>query len=130
MIDIIEQVKFNENGLVPAIVQDYNSGEILMFAWMNKTSLKLTIKTNYAVYYSRSRAKIWQKGEKSGHTQEVKEILCDCDCDVILLSVIQNGGISCHTGRKTCFFRKLINNNWQNIADVIKNPAEIYGKNK
>ena len=123
----IDTIQFNETGMVPAIAQDHISGEILMMAWMNKEALSLSIETQQAVYYSRSRQKLWFKGEESGHNQEIIEIFTDCDHDVILLKVKQNGGIACHTGRANCFFNKLDNNKWINIADVIKDPKEIYG---
>jgi len=123
----IETIQFNETGMVPAIAQDHITGEILMMAWMNKEALSLSIETQQAVYYSRSRQKLWFKGEESGHNQEIIEIFTDCDHDVILLKVKQNGGIACHTGRANCFFNKLDNNNWVSIADVIKDPKEIYG---
>ncbi len=123
----IETIQFNETGMVPAIAQDHITGEILMMAWMNKEALSLSIETQQAVYYSRSRQKLWFKGEDSGHSQEIIEIFTDCDYDVILLKVKQNGGIACHTGRANCFFNKLENDKWICIADVIKNPKEIYG---
>ena len=122
----IETIQFNETGMVPAIAQDHISGEILMMAWMNKEALSLSIETQQAVYYSRSRQKLWFKGEESGHSQEIIEIFTDCDHDVILLKVKQNGGIACHTGRANCFFNKLENDQWVSIADVIKDPKEIY----
>ena len=123
----IETIQFNETGMVPAIAQDHITGKILMMAWMNKEALSLSIETQQAVYYSRSRQKLWFKGEKSGHSQEIIEIFTDCDYDVILLRVKQNGGIACHTGRANCFFNKLDNNEWVSISDVIKDPKEIYG---
>ena len=123
----LEQIQFDDNGLIPAIAQDFETGEILMFAWMNEESLALTIEKQQAVYYSRSRKKLWFKGEESGHTQLIKEIYTDCDNDVILLKVKQVGGIACHTGRKSCFFQKLDNNDWQSVADVLKDPKDIYG---
>ena len=123
----LEQIQFDKDGLIPATAQDFETGEILMFAWMNKESLALTIEKQQAVYYSRSRKKLWFKGEESGHTQLIKEIYTDCDNDVILLKVEQVGGIACHTGRKSCFFQKLDNNNWQSVADVLKDPKDIYG---
>ena len=123
----IETIQFNETGMVPAIAQDHITGEILMMAWMNKEALSLSIETHQAVYYSRSRQELWFKGEKSGHSQEIIEIFTDCDHDVILLKVKQNGGIACHTGRANCFFNKLENDKWVSISDVIKNPKEIYG---
>jgi len=123
----IETIQFNESGMVPAIAQDHISGEILMMAWMNKEALSLSIETQQAVYYSRSRQKLWFKGEESGHSQEIIEIFTDCDHDVILLKVKQNGGIACHTGRTNCFFNKLENGKWVSISDVIKDPKKIYG---
>jgi len=123
----IETIQFNETGMVPAIAQDHITGEILMMAWMNKEALSLSIETQQAVYYSRSRKKLWFKGEESGHSQEIIEIFTDCDHDVILLKVKQNGGIACHTGRANCFFNKLKNDKWVSIADVIKDPKKIYG---
>ena len=123
----IETIQFNETGMVPAIAQDHITGEILMMAWMNKEALSLSIETQQAVYYSRSRKKLWFKGEESGHSQEIIEIFTDCDYDVILLKVKQNGGIACHTGRANCFFNKLKNDKWVSIADVIKDPKKIYG---
>jgi phosphoribosyl-AMP cyclohydrolase len=126
-MSVLEQVKFDDKGLIPAIAQDYKTGEILMFAWMNKQALSLTIEKQQAVYYSRSRKKLWFKGEESGHTQIIKNIYSDCDQDVILLEVEQVGGIACHTGRASCFFNKLDNNNWQITTDIIKNPKDIYG---
>jgi len=123
----IETIQFNESGMVPAIAQDHISGEILMMAWMNKEALSLSIETQRAVYYSRSRQKLWFKGEESGHSQEIIEIFTDCDHDVILLRVKQNGGIACHTGRANCFFNKLENGKWVSISDVIKDPKKIYG---
>jgi phosphoribosyl-AMP cyclohydrolase len=107
-------------------VQEYGSNEILMFAYMNKEALELTIEKKQAVFYSRSRKKLWFKGEESGHTQIVKEIITDCDKDVILLKVEQVGGIACHTGRKGCFFNTLIDNNWQITSEILKDPKQIY----
>jgi len=126
-MNAIETIQFNETGMVPAIAQDHTTGEILMMAWMNKEALSLSIETQQAVYYSRSRKKLWFKGEESGHSQEIIEIFTDCDHDVILLKVKQNGGIACHTGRANCFFNKLKNDKWVSIADVIKDPKKIYG---
>ena len=120
----IEKIRFNETGVVPAIAQDHISGEILMMAWMNKEALSLSIETQQAVYYSRSRQKLWFKGEESGHSQEIINIFTDCDHDVILLKVKQNGGIACHTGRANCFFNKLENDKWISITDVIKDPKK------
>lgn len=123
----IKTLKFDENGLIPTITQDEKTGEVLMFAFMSTQSLILSIEKQQAVYYSRSRQKLWYKGEQSGHIQYIKQILTDCDKDVILLRVEQAGGITCHTGRRSCFFNALKNKQWQIITDVIKNPKEIYG---
>ncbi len=123
----LKELKFNQEGLIPVITQDERSGQILMFAWMNKEALELSIKKKQVVYYSRSRQNLWHKGEQSGYRQTIKRLLTDCDGDVILLQVKQIGGISCHTGRKSCFFRALTHNKtWQTTLDVIKNPEEIY----
>ncbi|BBB24060.1 phosphoribosyl-AMP cyclohydrolase [Isorropodon fossajaponicum endosymbiont JTNG4] len=126
-MDALKQTKFDDEGLIPAIAQDFKTGEILMFAWMNQESLALTIEKQRAVYYSRSRQKLWFKGEQSGYTQLIKKIFTDCDNDVILLKVEQVGGIACHTGRKSCFFQQLDKNNWKTVANVLKNPKDIYG---
>ena len=124
----LDEIKWDENGLVPAIAQDSITGRILMFAWMNRESLKQTVDTGRAVYWSRSRKKLWPKGEESGHVQRIKELRLDCDNDVLLLSIEQVGGIACHTGRESCFYKKFENNAWQEIDQVIKNPNEIYKK--
>jgi phosphoribosyl-AMP cyclohydrolase len=123
----LEQIIFNDDGLIPVISQDFKTNEVLMLAWMNKESLSLTIKNKQAVYYSRSRKKLWYKGEESGHSQILKEIYMDCDNDVILLKVEQIGGIACHTGRRSCFFQKLDDHKWKNTSEIIKNPEDIYG---
>ncbi|MDC9715494.1 MAG: phosphoribosyl-AMP cyclohydrolase [Gammaproteobacteria bacterium] len=123
----LDKIRFDEKGLVPAIAQDFVTGEVLMFAWMNQASLSLTIEKQQAIYYSRTRKKLWFKGEESGHTQKIKEIYTDCDNDVILLKVEQVGNIACHTGRKSCFFQRLNGNNWTNVAEVLKDPKDIYG---
>jgi len=121
------EIKYDADGLVPAIAQDHKTGEILMMAWMNKQALQLTQEKQQAVYFSRSRQKLWFKGEESGHTQVLKEIRIDCDADVVLLSVEQKGGIACHTGRKRCFYRVLDDHNqWQEDEPVLKDPKEIY----
>jgi len=126
-------VNFNADGLIPAIAQDYVSGRILMMAWMNAESLQLTAQTQTAVYFSRSRGKLWHKGESSGHTQRVHDIRLDCDADVIVLSVTQAGGIACHTGRESCFYQRLDLSGqtpeWQTVDKVLKDPAEIYQTN-
>ena len=124
----LDQVKWDENGLVTAIAQDADSGQVLMVAWMDRAALAETVQTERAVYWSRSRARLWRKGEESGHTQQVKEVLLDCDGDVVLLKVEQAGGIACHTGRASCFFRKLDAGDWLVTQPVMKDPAEIYGK--
>jgi phosphoribosyl-AMP cyclohydrolase len=122
----LDEIKWDADGLVPAIAQDYKTGKVLMFAWMNREALQLTNDTNQAVYFSRSRNKLWRKGEESGHTQKIHEIRVDCDEDVVLLSVEQVGGIACHTGRHSCFFKKLENGNWKTVEPIIKNPEDIY----
>ena len=126
-MNAVDKIQFNEKGLVPVITQDFVTSEILMMAWMNKEALSLSIKTQKAVYFSRSRQKLWFKGEESGHTQQIIEIYTDCDQDTIMLKVNQKGGIACHTGRANCFFNKLKNNEWVSIAEAIKDPKEIYG---
>lgn len=123
----LEQIRFNDQGLIPAITQDFKTGEILMFAWMNKESIGLTIEKKQAVYYSRSRNKLWFKGEESGHLQIIKDIYMDCDNDAILLKVEQIGDIACHTGRRSCFFKKYNQDAWENNSKVIKSPKDIYG---
>lgn len=122
----LEKVNWNEEGLVPAIAQDALSGDILMVAWMNREALEQTVQRGEAVYWSRSRKKLWHKGEESGHSQRVKEIRLDCDADVILLVVEQVGAIACHTGRRSCFYRRLQAGEWQVVEPVLKNPHEIY----
>lgn len=126
----LDDLTFNADGLIPAIAQDHATGQILMMAWQNREALALTVETGTAVYFSRSRGKIWHKGESSGHTQQVHEIYTDCDKDVIILRVSQVGGIACHTGRVSCFYEKLDTSTllWQAVAPVIKDPDEIYGK--
>lgn len=126
---MIESVVFNDSGLVPAIAQDADSGQVLMFAWMNDEALRETVATGRAVYYSRSRQRLWRKGEESGHVQHVKAIRLDCDGDVLLLSVEQMGGIACHTGREHCFYRTLDESgSWQDCEPVLKSPDLIYDK--
>ena len=122
----LDEIRFNTEGLIPAIAQDAASGRVLMLAWMNREALRLTAEKKQAVYWSRSRQKLWHKGEESGHTQQVLEIRFDCDEDVILLKVQQKGGIACHTGRRSCFYRTLKSEQWETTAEVIKNPDEIY----
>lgn len=122
----LDEVRWDANGLVPVIAQEQDTGSILMFAWMNRESLELTHETKQAVYWSRSRNKLWRKGEESGHVQHVREIRLDCDEDVVLIKVEQVGGMACHTGRHDCFYRKLENEHWLIDQPVIKNPEEIY----
>ena len=122
----LAEVHWDANGLVPVIAQEFDSGRILMFAWMNREALQLTYETKQAVYWSRSRNKLWRKGEESGHVQNVHEIRLDCDEDVILIKVEQVGGIACHTGRHDCFFKKLDNGGWVVDQAVIKDPKDIY----
>jgi len=122
----LDDISWDANGLVPVIAQEHGTGRILMFAWMNREALQLTNDTKHAVYWSRSRNKLWRKGEESGHMQLVHEIRLDCDEDVILINVEQVGGIACHTGRHNCFFKKLENDEWLIDQPVIKSPDEIY----
>ncbi len=128
MTDWLSEVRWDANGLVPVIAQDYQSGEILMFAWMNREALAITATDKVAVYWSRSRQKLWRKGEESGHTQKIHDIRIDCDEDVVLIKVEQAGGIACHTGRQSCFYRKLDQDVWQSDQPVLKDPKSIYGK--
>ncbi len=121
----IDDIKWDDQGLVPAIAQDAKSGKILMMAWMNRSALEETVNSGRAVYWSRSRKSLWRKGESSGHTQTVRTIKLDCDGDVVLLEIEQKG-VACHTGRESCFYRTLLNNEWQENADVIIDPKEIY----
>ena len=117
----------DDRGLVPVVTQDAATGRVLMVAWMDRDALAQTAASGEAVYYSRSRGRLWRKGEKSGHTQRVREIRMDCDDDVVLLKVEQVGGIACHTGRPSCFFRKLVDGRWVSVEAVVKDPKEIYG---
>jgi phosphoribosyl-AMP cyclohydrolase len=124
----LDEIRWDEKGLAPAIAQDAKTGRILMVAWMNRESLAQTAEKGEAVYWSRSRNKLWHKGEESGHVQTVREIRLDCDEDVILLQVEQKGGIACHTGRESCFYRVLRNGAWEAVDPVLKDPGEIYKK--
>jgi phosphoribosyl-AMP cyclohydrolase len=127
----LDSVKFDKDGLIPAIAQDAQTGRILMVAWMNREALQLTADNKRGVYWSRSRQKLWHKGEESGHIQVVKEIRLDCDADVIILQIEQLGGIACHTGRESCFYRKLDDNQqWQIVDPVLKDPHSIYEQPK
>ena len=122
----LDEIAWNADGLVPAIAQDCQSGRVLMMAWMNPEALALTAEEGCAVYWSRSRQKLWRKGEQSGHVQRVKEIRLDCDRDVIIMQVEQVGGIACHTGRESCFYLALEDGQWQTVDSVVKDPGEIY----
>ncbi len=124
----LNKVNWSDDGMVTAIAQDVATGRVLMVAWMNREALRLTVESGEAVYWSRSRKKLWHKGEQSGHFQRVKEVCLDCDGDAVLLLVEQQGGIACHTGRASCFFGRLENGQWLEIDPVIKNPDEIYKK--
>ena len=124
----LDEVPFNEAGLVAAIAHDAASGRVLTLAWMDREALKRTVETREAVYWSRSRKKLWRKGEQSGHAQKVLEVRLDCDADAVLLMVEQQGGIACHTGRESCFYRKLENGSWVTVDPVLKDPAAIYKK--
>jgi phosphoribosyl-AMP cyclohydrolase len=126
MTDWLDSLRWNNDGLMPAIAQDRDSGEVLMLAWMDREALRLSQQLGRAVYWSRSRQKLWFKGEESGHHQLLSEIRVDCDADVILLQVEQVGGIACHTGRRRCFFRVLRDGEWQIDEEIMKNPDEIY----
>lgn len=123
----LDEVRWTEDGLVPAIAQDIRTRRVLMFAFMNREALERTVATGEAHYWSRSRGRLWHKGEESGHTQRVREVALDCDGDVILLSIEQVGGIACHTGRESCFFRRLEGGTWVTTEEVLKDPDEIYG---
>jgi phosphoribosyl-AMP cyclohydrolase len=122
----LERVRWNEQGLVPAIAQEVGTGQVLMLAWMNREALKLTVELQRAVYWSRSRGKLWFKGEESGHIQHVKDIRLDCDNDVVLLSVEQVGGVACHTGRHHCFFQQWQDQQWVTVEPVLKDPSTLY----
>jgi len=122
----LAELRFDPQGLIPAIAQDASSNQILMVAWMNIDAVLATVTTGHAVYWSRSRQKLWHKGEESGHQQVIVEVRLDCDSDVLVLRVQQVGGIACHTGRSSCFFRVLVNGEWQTTEPVLKSPADIY----
>jgi phosphoribosyl-AMP cyclohydrolase len=123
---LLDEIKWDSDGLVPAIAQDFETGEVLMVAWMNRESLAQTLEKQRAVYWSRSRQKLWAKGEESGHVQKLHELRLDCDADVLLLQVEQLGGIACHTGRRRCFYRVYRDGAWITDEAVIKDPKEIY----
>ena len=125
-MSFLDQVPWSGEGLIAAVAQDAKSGRVLTVAWMNRDALKETVESRRAVYWSRSRRRLWRKGEESGHVQRVRELRLDCDADAILLIVEQEGGIACHTGRESCFFRKLENGEWVSVDPVVKDPAQIY----
>jgi phosphoribosyl-AMP cyclohydrolase len=125
-MEFLDEVSWNTDGLVPAIAQDAESGVVLMLAWMNRDALALTVKEKRVVYWSRSRQQLWRKGETSGHVQELIELRLDCDTDAVLMRVNQLGGIACHTGRQSCFYRAFDNDNWQTVDPVLKDPKDIY----
>jgi len=128
-MSLTQHIKWNSDGLVAAIAQDWQSGEVLMMAWMNPESLELTLRENRAIYFSRSRQALWRKGEESGNTQQLKELRVDCDGDTVLLKVEQIGGIACHTGRRHCFFRVADASGELSVTDeVLREPSELYGK--
>lgn len=124
--NFLDEVAWNNDGLIPAIAQDAKSGRVLMVAWMNREALALTVQENRVVYWSRSRQKLWHKGEESGHIQQLVELRLDCDNDVIIMQVNQLGGIACHTGRESCFYRVLRDGQWETVDPVLKDPGEIY----
>lgn len=126
MTDWLDEVKWDDQGLVPAIAQDFKTGRILMMAWMNREALMLTAQEQRAIYFSRSRKKLWRKGEESGHVQHLHEIRLDCDADVVVLQIEQVGGIACHTGRESCFYRVFDGQQWKIVEPVLKDPKEIY----
>lgn len=125
-MDWLTKVRWDSDGLVPVIAQEASTHQVLTLAWMNSEALQLTVETGHAVYWSRSRQKLWHKGEESGHQQQVKSIRLDCDNDAVLLQVVQKGGIACHTGRHHCFYQQLENGRWQSTEPVLKDPKEIY----
>ncbi|WP_198243730.1 phosphoribosyl-AMP cyclohydrolase [methane-oxidizing endosymbiont of Gigantopelta aegis] len=124
----LDEIRWNDDGLVPVIAQSAKTGRVVMFAWMNREALELTAQHGYAVYWSRSRQRLWRKGEESGHRQKVLDIRIDCDKDVILLEIEQEGGIACHTGRESCFYHRLKQNRWEAVDPVLKDPGVIYQK--
>ena len=126
--DWMASISWNEQGLIPVIAQDYQDKTVLMMAWMNAEALQLTVESGNVVYYSRSRQKLWRKGESSGNEQKLHAIRVDCDADVLLVEVEQKGGIACHTGRKSCFYRRLHDGEWQTEMPVLKDPEAMYGK--
>ena len=126
-MSFLDAVRWNADGLVPAIAQDASSGRVLTLAWMNRDALERTVPSGEAHYWSRSRAKLWRKGEQSGHVQRVREVRLDCDDDAVLLVVDQEGGIACHTGRERCFYKRLDGGAWREVEPVLRDPRAIYG---
>ena len=123
----LDALKWDADGLIPAIAQDAKSGRVLMFAWMNRAALQESVASGFVVYWSRSRQRLWRKGEESGHAQKIITLRADCDADVLLLGIEQIGGIACHTGRRSCFFQRLLQEGgWETVDPVLKDPAEIY----
>ncbi len=127
MADWLDEIKWTDDGLVPAIAQELATGKVLMMAWMNRESLQLTVDEGRAIYWSRSRGKLWRKGEESGNVQKLHDVRLDCDNDVVLLTVEQLGGIACHTGRHNCFYKQYQDGKWVEVDPVLKDPDEIYG---
>ncbi len=126
--DWLDEIKWTADGLLPAIAQDHATGQVLMFAWMNRESLALTVQEGRAIYWSRSRGKLWRKGEESGNVQRLIDLRLDCDNDVILMRVEQIGGIACHTGRNNCFYKQYQDGRWVEVEPVLKDPAAMYGR--
>ncbi|HEX6591888.1 MAG TPA: phosphoribosyl-AMP cyclohydrolase [Moraxellaceae bacterium] len=124
----LDEVHWDKDGLVPAIAQDFRTGRVLMMAWMNREALELTAREGRGIYWSRSRGRLWRKGEDSGHVQKLHELRLDCDADVVILQVEQVGGIACHTGRESCFYRRFENGGWITVDPVLKDPDAIYDK--
>ena len=127
-MDWLDRIRWNADGLVPVVTQEQASGRVLTLAWANREALQRTVATGEAHYWSRSRGKLWHKGEESGHVQKLKALRLDCDADVVLFEVEQVGGIACHTGRHSCFFLELRDGDWVEVDPVLKDPAAIYGK--
>ncbi|MDG1818470.1 MAG: phosphoribosyl-AMP cyclohydrolase [Porticoccaceae bacterium] len=125
-MSFLDEIAWNSDGLIPAIAQDATTGRVLMVAWMNAEALQLSVDEKHAVYWSRSRNKLWRKGEESGHRQPIKELRLDCDNDVIVMQIEQLGGIACHTGRESCFYRVFEDGQWKTVDEVLKNPKDIY----
>ena len=126
--DWLNAIQWTDDGLVPVIAQQHDTGRVVMFAWMNRESLALSLAEGFAVYWSRSRQRLWRKGEESGHKQKIIDLQLDCDADVILLKIAQEGGIACHTGRESCFYRSLVDGHWVSTEPVLKDPETIYKK--